>query len=52
MFKTLKCLIKLWKLEKGIKLEINKPPNLFDTENIAINLDAEKIEKNLDHQKQ
>ena len=29
---------KLWELEKGIKLEINKPPKLFDVENIAINL--------------
>ena len=47
MFKTLKCLItNLWELKKGTKLEINKPPKLFDIENIAINLDAEKIEKN------
>ena len=37
---------KLWELTKGTKLEINKPPKLFDVENIAINLDAEKIEKN------
>ena len=37
---------KLWELTKGTKLEINKPPVLFDVENIAINLDAEKIEKN------
>ena len=37
--------------KKGIKLEINKPPKLFDIENIAINLDAEKIEKTLGHQK-
>ena len=26
----------LWELEKGTKLEINKPPKLFDIENIAI----------------
>ena len=46
MFKMLKCLIQILGTKKRTKLEINKPPKLFDAENIAINLDAEKIEKN------
>ena len=37
---------KLWKLKKGTKLEINQLPKLFEEDELEINLDAEKIEKN------
>ena len=37
---------KLWLLNNGYRLELNKPPQKFDQMEIAINLDANKIEKN------
>ena len=35
-----------WELTNGFKLEINKTPSAFSKDQIDINLDAEKIEKN------
>ena len=37
---------KLWRLENGYRLELNKPPKEFKEFEIEINLDAKKIEKN------
>ncbi len=35
-----------WELTNGFKLEINKTPSAFSKDQVDINLDAEKIEKN------
>ena len=37
---------KLWLLNNGYRLELNKPPQKFDQMELEINLDANKIEKN------